>query len=322
MKTGVVRASGKDINLSRLVLGTCYFGTDISEKDSFRMMDAYYENGGRAVDTARVYASWLPGGLSASERTVGKWIHSRALRDEVTLITKGAHPPIGRMDMSRLSPSSLRYDLEDSLKALESSYVDIYLLHRDDKSVPVSVIMDTLHEFVKEGKTRAIGASNWTIDRILEANAYVKAAGKTPFTVSQIQWSLAQCTPESWGDPTLCCMIEEDYFVYRNEEIPVMAFSPQAKGLFSKYIKGGREALNEKIVSRFLTDTNMRRIERVRKLCNETGVSPAAVVSAFITCNPLSSFAILGCSDINQLRDTMTADNVNLSKDIIEFLIS
>jgi aryl-alcohol dehydrogenase-like predicted oxidoreductase len=103
------------LKLSSIILGSCYFGTEISEEESFKMLDKYYELGGRTIDTARVYASWLEGGESASEKTIGKWLKSRNLQEEMTVVTKGGHPPIGDMLRSRLDRDSIFYDIEKSL---------------------------------------------------------------------------------------------------------------------------------------------------------------------------------------------------------------
>lgn len=311
MKTGKIKFSNGEQDVSKIILGTCYFGTDISREVSFDMMDAYYNAGGRAFDTARVYGQ-NSDGLSVSEQTVGEWINSRGVRHEVTLITKGSHPPIGKMHTSRLSKECIHSDAAASLRDLGSDYIDIYFLHRDDEKLPVSEIMDALHELVETGSVRAIGASNWSLSRILEANRYAAENGKTPFTVSEIQWSLASCTSEAWGDDTLVCMTDCEYDEYIKSGIPVFAFSPQAKGLFSKYISGGRESLNKKIVDRFLTDNNLEKIEAVRKMSDETGLSPAALAIAYITCNRLSGFAVIGCSSCSQLDDSLTAAEIEI----------
>ena len=309
METLQIRAAGNPVPMSKLVLGTCYFGSGIPQEESFALMDRYFELGGRTLDTARMYADWLENGHSASERTVGAWLRARGLRDEITLVTKGGFPDDG---VCRLHRADIREDMERSIEYLGSA-PDVYFLHRDDKSVPVSEIIDILDELVREGKTRAIGASNWTLNRILEANAYAEKSGKTPFTVSQIQWSLAVATPETWGDPTLVCMTQEEYAGYLKSGIPVMAFSPQAKGFFSKYLAGGEAALNDKIRRRFVSAGNIARAERLRDYCAAHGITPAAAALAYLIRDRLPAAAILGCSSVAQLEDSMTAANVQMS---------
>ena len=103
----------------------------------------------------------------------------------------------------------LWYDLEQSLDALQTDYIDLYWLHRDHLSTSVEEIVDTLNEFADKGLVRCFGVSNWTTERLLEANTYAKRAGKLGFSASQIQWSLAACTPQTWGDDTLVCMTDQ-----------------------------------------------------------------------------------------------------------------
>lgn len=296
------------ISMSSLVLGTCYFSTGISRDESFALMDRCFELGGRTLDTARVYADWLENGESASERTVGAWLRERGVRREITLVTKGGHPHAGK---SRLRRADLREDMARSVDCLGCA-PDVYFLHRDDTSIPVGEIVDVLDELVREGMTRAVGASNWSLGRILEANEYAERNGRSPFTVSQIQWSLAAATPESWGDPTLVCMTREEYAGYLRRGIPVMAFSPQAKGFFSKFIAGGPDAINSKIRQRFVTPENLARAERLREFCARRGISPAAGALAYLTCNALPAAAILGCSNVAQLEDSMTAADLQI----------
>lgn len=320
MRSADLNTSSGTAALSKVIFGSCYFGTNISREESFRLMDLYYKLGGRTIDTARSYASWLPNGEQASEKTIGEWIKRNNNRGELTIITKGGHPPFDNMNKPRLSAECLTKDLHESLEALGTDYVDVYLIHRDHEDVPVEEIMDTLHSFVKQGLVRAVGASNWSISRILKANSYAIKNGKTPFSVSQIQWSLAYCTPESWGDDTLKCMNKAEYNGYIENNIPVMAFSPQAKGFFSKYIEQGMQGLNQKIIKRFVNETNLKRADRVKQLSERTGYSPAAIAIAFITSNPLEGFAVVGCSNCEQLADTIKGADIVLDAKIIDWL--
>ena len=310
---------GKDtVEVSKIVMGTTYIGTSITDEASFRLLDEYYALGGRTIDTARVYGQTEDFGLSKSELLIGMWLAQRGLRKDITLITKGCHLSF-KTGESRLSPEVITRDFHDSLECLGVGEVDIYFLHRDDKSKPVGPIMDALHEFVKAGKTRAIGASNWSLDRILAANGYARENGKTPFSVSQLQWSLAKCTAESWGDDSLEYMDDNLRKRYIEEKIPVMAYAAQAKGLFSKYI-GNPLAEIPSRAKRFYSPENMKKIGAVKKICDETGYSPAAVIIAYITSHPLDAAAVVGCSNILQLKDTMTGAGLELTLKTIKEL--
>ena len=318
MRTGFIKGAGGYPPLSKIVLGCCDFGTRLDEAASFRLLDMYYDAGGRTLDTARVYASWVPGGESASERTIGRWLKSRNRREEMTVVTKGGHPPLTDMSLSRLSPEELASDLEESLAALDTDYIDVYFLHRDDVNLPLSGIMDTLDRFVRNGQVRALGASNWSLERIQEANAYALSAGKAPFAVSQIQWSLAVCTPAAFGDGTLCCMDGDAYAGYLAAGLPVMAYSAQAKGIFSKLLAG--EKPSGSFVERLTTPENRLRLERLRLLRAETGYSAAALSTAYIVSQKLDGYAVISASRPEQLADTLTASDLVLTAAQIAFL--
>jgi len=318
MKSFQINGAGGPVEMSKIVMGTTYIGTDIPDEVSFRLLDEYYALGGRTIDTARMYGQSEDFGISKSEFFIGKWIQQRGLRKDITLITKGCHFS-WKTGENRITPEDITRDFHDSLQCLSVDEVDLYFLHRDDKTKPVGSIMDALHELVKSGKTRAIGASNWSLDRILLANDYARENGKTPFSVSQLQWSAAKCTAESWGDDRLEYMDGNLRERYLKEKIPVMAFAAQAKGLFSKYIANPDAQIPPK-AKRFYSPENMKKIEIVKRICDETGYSPAAVIIAYITSHPIQAAAIIGCSNLLQLRDTLTGADFELTPDIIKEL--
>ena len=325
MKTGKIKnAAGGDIELSRLILGAGNygFGRTPSEK-AFPIMDRYFEAGGRAMDTGRVYVAWVKGGASQSERNLGKWMSSRGVRKEMTVITKGGHPEWRAIHYSRLAPECIEYDIRTSLAVMDIDNIDIYFLHRDDEKIPVGEIMDALHEHVSEGLCKSIGASNWTLKRILEANEYARKNNKTPFTVSQIQWTLADCYRYMLNDQTCHCLEPKEYEGYIAANLPAIAYTSQARGFFTKYLEGGAEAVTRNgVPSIFLTDTNIERAKKVEEVCKKLGCSPSAVSAAFITDNKLNGFAIVGCSSLEQLEDTLTTNDITLDQETIDYLLS
>lgn len=324
MRTGFVQGAHGEIELSKVILGCGSFGSSIERELSFQMMDRYYELGGRAFDTGRAYEGWLHNGASKSEYTLGKWIEARGVRNSVRIITKGAHPEIRNMHekyVSRLSPDCLEYDMNTSLCVLDVESVDMYFLHRDDESIPVAEIMDVLDTFVKEGKTQAIGASNWTVKRMMAANEYALKNGRTPFTASQIMWNMGYMTPEKMFDPTCLFMSEDQYEQYLAAGIPVIAYSAQAGGFFSKYLAAGKGAFEGR-GNLFLNDTNIRRADHVEKVCRKYGCSPAALSLAFITCNKLPGFALFGNSNMKQMEDSVTGFDLIITEEDIDYILA
>lgn len=323
MRTFSVSDSKTTIDFSKLMFGTTYLGYE-RPQNAYAQLDCYYELGGRTIDTARVYSLFQPEDNRSAERAVGEWLTRTGLRSNVLISTKGGHPPVGQMQCSRLSKAELEQDLSLSLQDLQTDVIDIYWLHRDDIALPVGEIMETLQTFVKQGAVRMLGASNWTLERILEANAYAEAHGLTKFAASQIQWSYAFATPKDMNDETLVCMNADLSAKYREAQFPVFAYESQAKGLFSKMSQMPETELPAKARERFLNPTNravnLAKAERVQALSKQYGVSPAVISLAYITCNPLSAGAIIGCSNLDQLKDSMQAGEFVLSLEDLDYL--
>jgi aryl-alcohol dehydrogenase-like predicted oxidoreductase len=135
---------GTNLSPSVICLGTAQIGSVIPEADAFRLLDTYYGLGGTFLDTAQVYADWLPGERSASEKTIGRWLKARGLRNHTVVSTKGGHPDLHAMEIPRLSPEHIVFDVERSLLNLQTDRIDLYWLHRDDPNRPVSEMLDIL----------------------------------------------------------------------------------------------------------------------------------------------------------------------------------
>lgn len=301
---------------SRIIMGTFPLGSAVPFDTSWKLLDKYYELGGRTIDTARSYNGEFKNGDSKSELLVGKWIRKNNLRDDITLITKGCYPELRDMHYSRLSPDCMRYDINTSLAVMDLEYVDMWMLHRDDETIPVEEIVDAASEVVTDGLAKAIGVSNWTTKRIEAANKYAKKNGKVEFTASELQWSMAEFTKKMHRDDTMMAMYAEDYEWYKANQMPVFAYSSQAVGFFSKYPISGIEGLQPR-ARFFVNETNIKRCELVQKLCKKIGCSPAALCIAYIANNDVNGYAVIGNSKISQLEDTMTAMNLVLDKEII-----
>ncbi len=299
---------------SNLIMGTDYMGTLVPQNEVMNLFDLYYELGGNHFDTAHLYCNGM------SEQLVGKWLKTKK-REDIFISTKGGHPAVGQMNVSRLDSKSLRCDIEESLKRLNTDCVDLYYLHRDDLKTPAGEIIETLNNFIKEGKTLSIGCSNWRSERIKEANDYAKAHGLDGFIASQIKWSLAQTSPDFCDDPTLVEMDECELEFYKNNDMKVVAFASQAKGFFSKYDNG---TLEGKAKERYLCDKNIARYNVAKEIAQNRGVTVAAVVVSYIISqkNPVS-MPIIGCKNIAQLKDTaLFCDLVLTDEELNKFNIN
>jgi aryl-alcohol dehydrogenase-like predicted oxidoreductase len=314
MKYIKLGADGVSFDIAKLVMGTDTIAQRLSDADFFRLLDYYTENGGNCIDTARVYS----GGLS--EEAVGRWFSSRGNRNGVVLSTKGCHPPVDNMPTSRLSRADMQYDLDLSLKALKTDHVDIYWLHRDDVDIPAGQIIEDINSFVTAGKIRLLGCSNWQTWRIEQANKYARAAGLQGFCTSQLQWSLGYTYEEVYDDYGNAFMDDEAYKWYLEKAMPVFAYGPQAQGFFAKLEKAGVYGVPTRILKRYYTPSNLKRLERAQEYAKKYGVPLSAAVLGYITCNRLPAAAIIGCKNIDQLIESLRAGDLDFGSDEADIL--
>src|SRR5271167_953883 len=181
-----------NLEASVLCLGTAEFGSVVEDSVSDTIINRYLEAGGNVLDTAEVYAEWIPGGSHRSEEFLGRWLRKRKSRNGLILSTKGAHPRLDSMDVPRMSRKDVESDLDSSLQRLGVDSVDLYWPHRDDPATPVEEILLTLEGFRNAGKIRYAGFSNWTQPRAEAARIAAEKLGLTGFIGIQNQWSLAK----------------------------------------------------------------------------------------------------------------------------------
>lgn len=322
----MVQIPHTDLRVSAISYGTVYIGTEINHQDSFRLLDAYLDLGGNFVDTARVYANWLPGEKFASEKTIGRWLSARKNRDRVILATKGMHPELETMHIPRSSRQEIRGDLEESLQYLQTDYIDFYWLHRDDVSRPVGDILHTLNDLVHEGKIRCFGCSWWTLPRIREAMDYAKSHGMQGFAGDQMHWTLAVIAPDYRGKPTGVETIDmndlETYNYHLQEQLAFMAWSPQARGFFSKLSEHKRDPsfLADREYCFYYSEENVRRLDRVETLAGHLNRSISEIVLSYLISQPLLTIPIIGCSTLEQLNENMAAHDLQLTPEMLHYL--
>ena len=311
-----------DTKISKIGLGTGRFGTRVSEALSFDMLDCFYENGGTLIDTARNYYEWVENGRGKSEECLGKWLDSRGNRNKICLSTKcGVRNEVKNWFIN-LSKENLCQELCESLEALRTDYIDIYLLHRDEPDRPAEEIIETMQYLKEKGRVGIIGASNWSTERIKRANAYAVEHGMESFRTVQTWWSLAECKYEMWDDPNTTHMDSELYSYMSGSGMFAMAYTSQCKGFFQKAITKGLENIDEFLKRRIVTASNLKRLDYIREYCGKRNVSPTAVVSGYITSNALEGTALVSCSNIEQLIDILDNCDYELEKDVISYIDS
>jgi aryl-alcohol dehydrogenase-like predicted oxidoreductase len=313
---------GTPLVLSVICLGTGGYGTNIPTDQAYALLDAYAEQGGTFLDTARIYGAWAPGGDGASEKTLGAWLQSRGVREKFVISTKGAHPDLATMHISRIAPADIAADIVASLDALRTDYLDIYWLHRDDPRVPVREILAALNEHLAAGRIRALGASNWELLRLVEANAYAASHGLTGFQANQIGYSLADANTATAPVAGMLYMDGATYAYQRHSGLPVMAYSSQALGFFSgKYHRAQMGQAESGVARLYFTAANFDRLERAQEIARRHGCTANQVNLAYLMAQPFAVYPIVGCRTVEQVADSCAAAHVELSAGEISYLV-
>jgi len=294
--------------LSRVVMGTAAMSTDDPD-DAFALLDEYVGLEGNTLDTAAIY-----GTDRSSERVVGDWITRRGMRDRVSIIAKGACT-------TSATPELVTSDLIRSLEELQVDTADIYMMHRDNPSIPAGEFVDVMNEHIVAGRIRAIGGSNWLPHRIDEANSYAAAHGLVGFRVSSPNFSLALWNEATWTD----CYTASDLPTrrwYEQRDLSLFAWSSQASGFFTGRFdrSDAADPALADVVRVWFNDENFARRERAEEIAAARGVSATEIALAFVLCQRFSAFALIGPRTIDELRSSMGAADLLLTPDECAYL--
>lgn len=297
-------------DVCRLVLGTTNLVFS-NEAEAYKLFDAYVHLGGNCLDTALNYLD--------AEISIGKWMKLRKNRENVVIETKGAHH---NRERKRLTPKDISQDLSESLCRLQTDYIDLYVLHRDDPDQPVDSIIECLAREQHTGRIRAFGASNWSIPRLEEAAAYAASHQLPDFLISSPQFSLGFPNEPVWPN---CSTARDKYSRkwYSQTNFPLFGWSVLGAGFFSNRYKR-REDMSEQERERSLispselervyySERNFQRLERVNELAAQKYVSSIQLALAWSLNQPLNLFAVVGPITEREIEELFGAFEIELS---------
>ena len=299
-----------DLRVSRFCLGAGAFGTGVNGDSADRLLSAFVEAGGCFFDTAHCYAFWVRDGLGASERELGASLRRIGAWDSAVVATKGGHPDSGpdyRRPPDFLAESVVISDIDDSLNRLGTDCLDLFYLHRDDGRTPAGDIVEMLNRQVKRGRIRALGASNWSVGRMAEANAYAAHTGLQGFVVSQVQWSLSVPDWPTTPDPTMRTVGDDEIGWHAETGIPIAAYSATGNGFFAK---DGVTA----------NPTNRARWERVREVSGRLGCTPTQVALAWLLHQKPTVLPVFSTANLDHLAEIVAADSIALDNHTLDSL--
>jgi 1-deoxyxylulose-5-phosphate synthase len=310
-----VRFGSTGLKVSRLCLGTMTYGTPawrpwvLDEGQSRPFIKRAVESGINFFDTADMYSRGV------SEEVVGRALNDFTTRDQVILATKVFYPMGDGPNDRGLSRKHIFDAIDRSLRRLGTDYVDLYQIHRLDADTPIEEILQALHDVVKAGKVRYLGASSmpaWRFEKMLRV---ADARGWTPFVSMQNHYNLVYREEEREMMP-LC----------REEGIAVIPWSPLARG----FLAGNRRAADRGDTLRaktddfahklYYTDSDFTIAERVSALAARRGLRPAQIALAWLLAQPGVTAPIVGASKLDHLDDAVAALDVRLDADERRFL--
>jgi len=294
------------LHLAPLVLGGNVFGWTADEQTSFAVLDAFVAGGGNAIDTADVYSAWAPGhaGGGQSETVIGKWLARRGRRDDVLLFTK-----VGMElapDKKGLSKAYIKQAVEASLRRLQTDYLDLYQSHKDDESLPVTEPLEAYAELIKEGKVRAIGASNFAPAR-LQAALDAAQQGLPRYESLQPEYNLYD--REAFE--------KDDLPIVQASGIGVIPYFGLAAGfLTGKYRSEadlGKSQRGTGIGKKYLNDKGFHILKALDAVADRHGISQAQVALAWLMQAPGITAPIASGTSVPQVQELTKALDVQLS---------
>jgi aryl-alcohol dehydrogenase-like predicted oxidoreductase len=310
MQTKELGKSG--ISLPPIMFGGNVFGWTANVAESFKLLDALMEAGLNAIDTADAYSRWVPGHQGGeSEAIMGVWMKERGNRDKVIVATKvGMDLALGK---SGLSKARIKYAVEASLIRLQTNYIDLYQAHKDDEATPLEETLDAFASLIKEGKVRAIGASNYTASRLKQALDVSKKHGLPRFESLQPHYNLVE-RPVFEDDLGPLCLAEGlgviNYFSlasgfltgkYRSEA----DFDGKARGSAAK---------------QYLNPKGLKVLAALDEQSKRLGATQAQVALAWLIARPEVTAPIASATSLTQLADLVKAATLKLDAQAVTAL--
>jgi len=310
MNTRQLGNSGLEV--SPLAFGGNVFGWTVDEPTSFLLLDAFVTAGFNFIDTADVYSKWAPGNKGGeSESIVGNWLKSRGHRQRVVIATKvGIEMGPGQKGLSK---AYILRAVEDSLKRLQTDYIDLYQSHTNDAETPLNETLEAYAELVKQGKVRAIGASNYPAARLREALQVSQEYGYPSYVSLQPNYNLYDRAEYETQLEAVC----------RENGLGVIPYFSLASGfLTGKYRSEADLAASQRgpFVKKYLNERGFRILRALDEVADKLHAAPAKISLAWLMARPGITAPITSATNLDQFNDLIGAINLELDQASIERL--
>lgn len=306
------RLGESGLEIAPLALGGNVFGWTADEKTSFAVLDAFVDAGFNFIDTADVYSKWAPGNHGGeSETVIGKWLKRGAKRERVIIATKaGMEMGPGKKGLSH---RYIKQAAEDSLKRLQTDYIDLYQAHRDDTSTPLEETLGVFAELIKEGKVVAIGASNYSAERLDEALKVSRYNGWPRYETLQPEYNLYDRAGFETKLQPLC----------EQERLGVIPYFSLAAGFLTGKYRSEKDLAGRaraEMVKKYLNQRGLRILQALEAVANEYHAKPAQVALAWLSAQPTITAPIASATGVEQLHELTKATELQLDASAIKQL--
>jgi aryl-alcohol dehydrogenase-like predicted oxidoreductase len=295
-----------------LVFGGNVFGWTVDEATSFRLLDAFVAAGFNAIDTADVYSKWAPGHTGGESETIlGKWLARSGNRNKVVVATK-----VGlemAPDKKGLSKAYILRAAEDSLRRLQTDFIDLYQSHADDAETPIEETLGAYAELIKQGKVRAIGASNYKADRLAAALEISKKTGLPRYESLQPHYNLYDRAEYEAQLEPLCL----------KEGIGVINYYPLASGFLSGKYRSAADVEQRpraRMLKKYTNERGFEILDALDRVAKKFNATPARVSLAWLLARPSITAPIASATSMEQLNDLISAVQLALDRPTIELL--
>jgi aryl-alcohol dehydrogenase-like predicted oxidoreductase len=296
-----------NLKVHPLCLGGNVFGFSADVANSELVLDYYFDNGGNFVDTADMYSQWAPGHVGGeSETIIGNWMKKRGNRREMIIATK-----VSKLDTRPgLKPANIAAACDDSLRRLQTDYIDLYYAHQDDPDTLIEETLGAFDSLVKAGKVRYIAASNFTPERLQESLNISKAQGLVSYVASQDQYNLMDREYEKTLMPTL-----------KANGLSQIPFYGLARGFLTGKYRPGVTVESVRatgVGNSYANERGWRMLEKLDQIARDKNTSVAAVALAWLRAQPTVATPIASATKLEQVKEIMPV--IELTSDELQIL--
>ncbi len=308
------RALGKSgITVAPLAFGGNVFGWSVKDATGTgRLLDAFVDGGFNLIDTADVYPAWVPGNQGGeSEALIGQWLTSSGKRNQVVIATKVAKWG----ERLGLSPGNIEAAVDDSLRRLGVETIDLYQAHEDDPSVPLEATLGAFARLIEKGKVRAIGASNYSAQRLAEALQIARDQNLPRYETLQPEYNLYdRAGYEAELEPLV-----------QAEGLAVISYYSLASGFLTGKYRDAADAAKSsargaQVIKKYLNPRGLKILDALDGVASAHGATPAQVALAWLIARDSITAPIASASSVVQLEDIMQAARLSLSAEQIQAL--